>query len=79
MSDSRAAANQEQGTKNQEQPRSGFNFQKTPALQTAGVFYGRSTANKEQRTKNSRAATPLLQLQLFTSTTAAGGDPAVFT
>jgi hypothetical protein len=27
---SRAAANQEQGTKNQEQPRSGFNFQKPP-------------------------------------------------
>jgi len=57
---SRAAANQEQGTKNQEQPRSGFNSQKTSPFKRRGFFMAvaRTTKNEELRTKNSRAAAP---------------------
>jgi len=57
---SRAAANQEQGTKNQEQPRSGSNSQKASPFNRRGFFMAvaRTTKNKELRTKNSRAAAP---------------------
>jgi hypothetical protein len=70
------AHNQEQGTKNQEQPRSGFQLKKPPPFKRRGFLWPQ---HGQLRTKNSRVATPLLQLKLFTSTTAAGGDPPLFT
>ena len=59
---SRAAANQERGTKNQELP-------KTPALNTAGFFIIHLILSVQPRTKSSRAAATYFNLNCRTAAT----------